>query len=351
MLNRFTHINRTLVPAFLLLFGLISPSLLAQNGGFAGASYRIGYSARGMAMSNAMSAVTSEGAFAYYNPAQAALALDTRQTDLTVGALKFDRVFQSSGIHLQLPPSAGISFNLMRAGVKDIDGRTVSGYPTGLFTLNEYQLTSNFGIRLSEKFNAGVGLKFSMADYHFELDNAFTVGVDLGALYRAGEYLNIGFSVKDLFANYSWNAQNLYNLDQARDLVNDFPTRIILGLAYQRELFTVSADFELQSYSSETETTEFFIDNGVPSTITTTETINTSSSQVRLGGSWKAHERFTLRAGWNLPEASNMDSWALSSGFSIHLPFDVFSPSIDYAFVMEPYRISNMHVFSLRLNL
>ncbi|MCP9292782.1 OmpP1/FadL family transporter [Gracilimonas sediminicola] len=351
MLNRFTHINRTLFPVFLLLFGLISPSLLAQNGGFAGASYRIGYSARGMAMSNAMSAVTSEGAFAYYNPAQAALALDTRQTDLTVGALKFDRVFQSSGIHLKLPPSAGISFNVMRAGVKDIDGRTVSGYPTGLFTVNEYQLTSNFGIRLSEKFNAGVGLKFSMADYHSELDNAFTVGVDLGALYNAGEYLNIGFSVKDLFANYSWNAQNLYNLDQARDVVNNFPTRIILGLAYQRKLFTVSADFELQSYSSETETTEFFIDNGVPSTITTSETINTSSSQVRLGGSWKAHERFTLRAGWNLPEATNMDSWALSSGFSIHLPFDVFSPSIDYAFVMEPYRISNMHVFSLRLNL
>jgi hypothetical protein len=351
MLNRFTNISKTLFPVFLLLFGLISPSLLAQNGGFAGASYRIGYNARGMAMGNAMSAVTSQGAFAFYNPAQAALVLDTRQTDLTVGALKFDRVFQSSGIQLQLPPSAGISFNLMRAGVKDIDGRTVSGYPTGLFTVNEYQLTSNFGIRLSEKLNAGVGLKFSMADYYSMLDNAFTVGVDLGALYRAGEYLNIGFSVKDLFASYSWNAQNLYNLDQARDVVNDFPTRIILGLAYQRELFTVSADFELQSYSSEVEATGFFIDNGVPSTITTTETINTSSSQVRLGGSWKAHERFTLRAGWNLPDASDMDSWGLSSGFSIHLPFDVFSPSIDYAFVMEPYRISNMHVFSLLLNL
>ena len=348
---KFTNTKRLLFSITLLIFGLISPYLFAQNGGFAGASYRLGYSARGMAMSNAMTAVTSEGAFAYYNPAMAAMDLGTRQTDLTVGALKFDRVFQSSGVHLQLPPSAGLSFNLIRAGVKDIDGRTVSGYPTGLFNINEYQLASNFGIRLSEKFKGGIGLKFSMADYHNELNNAFTVGLDFGFLYHAGQYLNIGVSVKDLFANYSWNAQDLYNLDQARDVVNDFPTRVIFGLAYQRDSFTVSGDFEIQSYSSEVETTEFFIDNGIPTSISSTETVNTSSSQFRLGGSWEAHERFTLRAGWRLAETNDIDSWSLSSGFSIHLPFDVFSPSIDYAFVMEPYQISNMHVFSLRLNL
>lgn len=351
MSSRLSHIGKIISSTAFLIFGLISPSIFAQNGGFAGASYRIGYSARGMGMGNAMSAVTSEGVFSYYNPAQAALASDIRQADLTVGALKFDRVFQSSGIHLQLPPSAGISFNLMRTGVQDVDGRTVSGYPTGLFNINEYQLASNFGIRLSDKFNAGVGLKFSMADYHSELKNAFTVGLDFGFLYNAGDFLNIGVSIKDLFATYSWNAQDLYSLDQSRDVANEFPTRIVLGLAYQRDSFTVSGDFEIQSYNSEIETTEFFIDNGVPSTISSTETINTSSTQLRLGGSWKAHERLTLRAGWQLPEVTEFESWSLSSGFSIHLPFDVFSPSIDYAFVMEPYQISNMHVFSLRLNL
>lgn len=336
---------------FLIALVWMPAELVAQNGGFAGASTRIGYSARGMAMSNAMSAVTSEGSFAYYNPAQAAILLDTRQTDLTVGALKFDRVFQTSGVHLQLPPTAGLSFSILRTGVKDIDGRTQSGYPADLFDISEYQFASNFGIRLSDKFNAGIGLKFGLANYHDELENAISVGVDFGALYQAGNHLNIAFSVKDLFANYSWNAEDLYNLDQSRNVVNNFPTRLIFGLAYQADQFTIAGDFELQAYTSETQTREIFISEGNPTTIVNSELINTSSTQLRLGASWKAHERFTLRAGYQLPEMTQVQSWTISSGFSIHLPFDVFSPSVDYAFVMEPYRISNMHVFSLRLNL
>ncbi|MDR9419023.1 conjugal transfer protein TraF [Gracilimonas sp.] len=330
---------------------LLTMEIQAQNGGFAGASSRIGYSARGMAMGNAMSAVTSEGAYAYYNPAQAALFFTTQQSDFTVGALKFDRVFQSTGVQLQLPPSAGISFSILRTGVKDIDGRTLSGYPTNMFDASEYQVSGNFGIRLSEKLNGGVGVKFNIADYHPDLDNATAFGIDVGLLYNINEHLNAAFSVKDLIANYVWNTSELYSLSQARDVTNEFPTRIILGLAYQADSFTVSGDFEIQSYTSETRDPGISIIGGTPTFTDSRPAVNTHSKQIRLGGSWLAHERLTLRGGWQLPDASNIDSWTMSSGFSIHLPFDVFSPSIDYAFVMEPNRISNMHIFSLRLNL
>lgn len=330
---------------------LVTPDLFAQTGGFAGASTRLGYSARGMAMSNAMSAVTSEGAFSYYNPAQTALLFENKQTDLTVGALRYDRVFQSSGIQFELPPSAGLAFYIIRTGVNDIDARTSSGYPLDRFDASEYQLSGNFGLRLSEKFNAGIGLKFSIANYHPQLDNPTSFGIDIGFLYQTEANLNLSLNLKDLFASYSWNAQNLYDLNQAQDVVNQFPTRIISGLAYQGNDFTISTDVELQVYNSETERSEAILLNGNPVYTTTTEEVQTSALQFRLGGSWQTHERFTLRGGWQLPYAGEIESWALSSGFSIHLPFDVFSPSIDYAFVMEPYRISNMHVFSLRLNL
>lgn len=336
---------------FILAIILLPPSLFAQTGGFAGTANRIGYTARTMAMSNAMTATTSEGSYAYYNPAHAAMFNADKQTDLTVGALQFDRIFQSSGVTFQLPPTAGISFSLMRTGIKDIDGRTQSGYPTDLFDASEYQLNTGFGIRLSDNMNAGIGLKFSLANYHEQLENPLSVGIDLGLLYNAGEYLNVGFTVKDLFASYSWNSQELYNLDQARNVVNEFPARIIWGLAWQAENFTISSDVELQVFKSEVTHREVFISEGTPITITSTEIISTSTAQFRLGSSWKAHERFTLRGGWQLPDATDSNSWGLSSGFSIHLPFDVFSPSIDYAFVVEPYRISNMHLFSLRLNL
>lgn len=337
--------------AALFSFGVMPVELLAQNGGFAGASTRIGYSARGMGMGNAMSAVTSEGAFSYYNPAQTALESGSGQMDLSAGVLQFDRVLQSVGAQFALPPTAGLSFTLLRTGVNDIDGRTQSGYSTGSFDISEYQLASGFGIRLSEKFNAGIGLKFNLANYHEELSNAVAVGVDLAFLYEISPQINFAGSVRDLFANYSWNSQDLYNLSQSRNVVNNFPTRIIFGLAWQKQNFTVSSDFEIQAYSSEITTRSTFVENGIPTEITSNELINTSSNQFRVGASWDAHERFTLRGGWNLPETTEFDSWGLSSGFSIHLPFDVFSPSIDYAFVMEPYRVSNMHVFSLRLNL
>src|SRR5690606_13778337 len=152
---------------------------------------RVGFSARGMAMSNAMSAVTSEGHFAYYNPAQTALFSENRQTDFTAGVLSFDRVFQTAGVQLQLPPSAGLSFNIMRTGVKNIDGRTQSGYPTGLFDVSDYQFRSSFGIRMSDKMNAGIGINFNIANYHEHLDNAVSTGFDIGVLYHIHPKFNI----------------------------------------------------------------------------------------------------------------------------------------------------------------
>ncbi|MTI88012.1 MAG: hypothetical protein FH748_08595 [Balneolaceae bacterium] len=330
---------------------LFTTEVLAQTGGFTGASLRMGYNARSLAMANAMTASTSEGTFVYYNPAHAALFSETNQADMTVGALSYDRIFQSAGASFQMPPSAGIAFSLLRTGVQDIDGRSQSGYHTGYFDASEYQLLTNFGIRFSSRLNGGIGIKFSIADYHQQLDNPVAVGIDLGFLFKASDQLNIGLAVQDLFASYSWNSKELYSLDQSQNVVNKFPARLKAGAAYHNQQFTLSGELELLVTESELSEADVFVSRGRPTVLVDEETITNATAILRLGGSWYAHERFTLRGGWRLPDASNSDSWALSSGFSIHLPFDVFSPSIDYAFVMEPYRISNMHVFSLRLNI
>ena len=52
-----------------------------------------------------------------------------------------------------------------------------------------------------------------------------------------------------------------------------------------------------------------------------------------------------------MEDLKDSGSGHLSAGFSINLPFDRFSPSIDYAFVREPYGVANMHVFAIRMNL
>ncbi|MFN1833947.1 conjugal transfer protein TraF [Balneola sp. MJW-20] len=344
---------RTKLRISVLLFGLLFPTfaLKAQSGGFAGASTRLGFNANSLARANAMTAVTTEGPLSYFNPALTSLRSDKIPLQLSVGSLQFDRVFQSTAVQFQLPPTAAFSVQIIRTGINDIDGRTVSGYYTDTFSTNEYQINGSFGIRLNERLLAGIGIKFNMADYHSDLDIATAVGLDLGFIWRTTDSFNIGLTVQDLFASYTWNSAELYGLDQNRNVNNYFPTRFTLGLAYEKELFDISADLEVQSLRSEVSESEFDILGGSPVVFSNTDEVRTSAVILRSGGSWRAHERFTLRGGWRIADASDSDSWGMSTGFSLHLPFDLLSPSIDYAFAIEPYRISRIHMFSLRFDL
>lgn len=341
---------KNIFTTFILFFATLS-SLYAQSGGFSGAPQRIGYGPVALGMGNAMTAVTSQGSYAHYNPAHSAMFLRHTPLDLSVSSLSYDRIHQTIGGVFQLPPSAGITINLLRSGVNNIDGRTLSGYPNGTFDVSEYQLLTAFGIRMNDKVSAGVGFKINYANYHEDLDAETSVGIDLGFLYRITSEVNIGIAVQDLFAEYRWNSGDLYNVAESRNVINKFPTRFKFGLAYQKETFTISGDYELQALSSEAENQESIIQNGRSTSITTITELKTNVQQFRLGGAWDAHERITLRTGYSLPDLENTDSWGASGGFSLYLPFDKLSPSIGYAFVMEPNRVSNMHVFSLSFKL
>jgi len=334
-----------------ILIILCTSSVLAQPGGFAGSPQRLGYGPVALGMGNAMTAVTSQGSFAHYNPAHAAMNLNYIPLDLSVSSLSFDRIYQTLGAVFQLPPSAGISINLLRSGINNIDARSLSGYPDGVFDVSEYQLHTTFGIRLSEKFNAGFGFKINYANYNESLEPETSVGIDLGFLYRISNSLNFGFAVQDLFAEYRWNSADLYGLAESRNVVNKFPTRFKWGLAYQNDSFTLSGEYEIQALTSEVRDEEVFISNGRSNLISSLAELKTNAQQFRLGGAWGLHERITLRAGYSLPDLTDSKSWGASSGFSLYLPFDKFSPSVGYAFVLEPNRVSNMHVFSLSLKL
>lgn len=339
------------IQLILFLILLSSVTVTAQPSGFAGAAQRIGYGTVSLGMGNAMTAVTSQGSFAQYNPAHAAIYSDYTQIDLAVSSLSYDRIHQTLGGVFQLPPTAGVSVSLLRTGINDIDGRTVSGYSSGNFDASEYQLFTAFGIRMSDKLNAGLGFKINYANYHEDLEAETSVGIDFGVLYKINSDFNFGFTIQDLFAEYRWDSSDLYNQNESRSVINKFPTRFKWGLAYQKKAYTLSAEYEIQSLSSEINEEEIFISNGRPTVISTISEIKTNEQQFRVGGSWNAHERITLRGGYSLPDLSNASSWGLSSGFSLYLPFDKLSPSVGYAFVMEPNRVSNMHVFSISLKL
>ncbi len=325
----------------------------AQNGGFAGSYTRMGLGARGMGMGNALTAVSQQGIYAHYNPALAAEAQDGIQLDLSSALMTFDRTLHTLNGSIPLPPSAGLSVSLINANVSNIDGRTQSGYHTRNLSTNEFQFQTAFGIRTGPNVYLGTAVKFNLANYHQEVSNATGVGLDFGVLVHPFDNVNIGLTIKDLLASYSWDTSDLYNLDGSREVVDQFPTRYIFGASYEiTSKWIAAVNYEIRSQNSDVIEHDVEVGSGTPSVISSTESIQTNSQQLRLGSSYQLHERFTLRGGWQFAELDRSgDTGQLSAGFSIHLPFDKFKPSVDYAFVREPSGFSNFHVFSLRFHL
>lgn len=337
----------SLLLLILLVCGSIS-NLPAQNnsGGFIGSFSRMGFSPRGMGMGNAMTSVTSEGSYSYYNPAFAAIQSDQVQVDAGTAILPFDRQLNMANSHFQLPPSAGLSLSLLHGRVGNIDGRDLNGYHTDNISTNEFQLIGNFGLRFSDSFWAGIGLKYNLARYHPEMPTTSGIGLDLGILIKPISKLNLGITVQDLLASYRFSSSDLYGTDAANNQ-QFFPVRFITGLSYQmNDHWLISVDLENRRHTFEALTVE---SDEIQSINRNEETY--VSHFMRAGSSYQLHERFTARAGIQLNDLGESNDLQPAAGFSIHLPYDSLSPSIDYAFVREPSGLSSIHVFAIRLNL
>jgi len=345
---------KKIIPALFLfcLFIQPLPDAIAQNGGFAGAFSRMGFSPRGMGMGNAMSAVHQEGSYSYYNPALAAEKREHTMIDFSTAAMAFDRRLHTATAHLQLPPSAGLTFTLMNARVQDIDGRTVDGYHTDFLSTSEFRFAGRFGIRFSDAFSGGIGISYNLASYHTDVPGTGTVGLDAGILYKVTPKLTLSAAAKDLLASYDFDTSELYGTDQRADNSFNFPSRIISGIAYEiTEDWLVSTDFELRLQSFQTETFQTNTDQFGEFTERTIREETDKTTYLRTGTRYKLHERIAVRGGLKFEDIGGESVILPAAGFSLMLPYDRFSPSVDYAFVREASQLTSMHVFALRLHL
>jgi len=351
MMKRFNVAHLPTV-SLILIMAILPLAIQAQSGGYTGSFSRMGLGATGIGMGNAMVAVSDDGAYGYYNPAMSALQVSSAQFDLSSASLEFDRQLHMLNIHFPLPPSAGLNVGIINARVRGIDGRTSSGYHTEMLNTSEYQFLSSFGIRFADNVWGGVGFKLSWANLHQEVQNATSLAFDIGLLAEVKPGWNIGFAIQDLLGNYQWNSGDLYGTNP-RNIEQTFPARFKGGTSYKvLSNVLISSEYELRIQTSEYPVSSVEIINGSPRTLTDTRTVRTNTQFLRFGGSYRIHERFTLRGGVQFSDLNTDDSESLfSAGFSLHLPFDFLSPSIDYAFSQEPNNVATMHVFTLRLRL
>lgn len=305
---------------FLVAFFFVGvSSSLAQIGGTAGAYSRMGFGARGMGMGNALTAVTAGDAVAYYNPAALPFA-QSRNVTASFGILAFDRRLNFLSYAQPLKGGAGISAGIINSGVSNIDGRDSDGEPTGALKTSENQVFLGFGTQMKNGLAIGLNVKYLY--HHLYTDvNSNTFGIDVGALLPVSSSLTIGFVARDILSKYSWNTNTIYELGAQVD--DKFPKLYSLGAAYMLpdSLGMAAVDVEFS---------------------------NQSTLILRVGIEVPLIPEITLRAGMDridLKEKGNGVRPAF--GFTARKSLDDLTPAINYAYIVEPFASSGMHMISL----
>lgn len=319
---------------------------------YAGAFARYGFGARAISMGSALTADLYGGASPFHNPA---LAPDVPQQALEASAayLTFDRQLQHLQFAAPLRPRAGVAGGIAHSGVTEIDGRDASGYHTEDYATDEYTFFLAFGVRLSSKLTAGVGLRLYRADYFEDVRPPTSLGLSLGLTARLSERLALGFAADDLLAKYDWDTSDV--LGAASGGVSDrFPARLRAGAAYSLAdgRGSLHAEVEAQVVTAEyTEVTGIGTGSGFPVVEATQRDVRLADVFVRAGAELWLAEPFAVRAGYDRLGAGDFGEAVPSAGFAVRQRLGDLDARLDYAAVLEPYAVGTMHVVTLHLGL
>jgi hypothetical protein len=293
---------------------------ISQDNVSTGAFSRVGFGARGMGMGNALTAVPSGSLSGYYNPALPAFS-SARTGSASFGILSLDRYLNVLSYTQAIKPSGGLSFGILNAGVRHIDGRDRDGNQTEEYSVTENQFSLAFSNQFTEGIAVGIAVKLYYAKL-FEEVSSSTVGFDIGLFARVTDELGIGLVVKEIGSKYKWETSSIYGTD-GKSLTNRFPLigKIAVSYSLPGGSGLLAAEFESSSGLFDA---------------------------FRVGGEYALNEYVVVRAG--------VDRWTPGAddtgprpavGFTVANAFSAFTPSVTYAFVSEPVAPNGMHIISL----
>ena len=296
-----------------------------------GAFSRMGFGARGIAMGNAMSAVTEGNLVSYYNPALSVFqegnlfqtSYSFLSLDRSLNFLSFTKRFDLSGSSNR-KSSAGISIGIINSGVGKIDERDNDGFKTGELSTSENQFFLGFAKSFSEKLAIGISAKF----YYYKLYQDITstsVGVDFGALYKFNEHWNLSLMIADINSKYKWDSSPLFGQD-GTNTEDSFPLLKKIGVSYTEKNIGLIAAVEFENSNGET-------------------------NILRAGAEYNIFDKLFIRAGVDQFNLSNIDFPAKPAlGFSYFKDFNGILIGVDYAFMIEQYSPQDRHIVGLSVN-
>ncbi len=336
---------------FVILAGVLllvasTPTVVAQSTGIFS---RVGFGARGLGLSNALVADVSGSASPYYNPALAPF-VPAQNLSVSAALLRLDRELQYAQFATPLRPRAGVAIGLTHAGVSKIDGRDNSGFHTENLKTSEYAFFVAFGLRLSDRVSAGIGLQLFRSDIYFGLNPVRTVGLDLGVVASVTDDLSVGLTFDDLLARYTWNSSGAFGAN-GKTTSDKFPRHILTGFSYSllEKKARVLGEYELTLATVEARSQFVEIVGGEPAERIEGEQIRRVSSQFRLGAEYDFVEGLSVRAGVDRIGNNGLSGIAPSAGFSVRQPVGNITVEAAYAIVLEPDAVGTLNIITLRL--
>lgn len=340
--------NRLLLAGWMVVLLLLGIAPAAAQDVAPGSFARAGFSARGIAMGNALIADLSGDASPYYNPALAPYHTG-QNLSASAAFMSMDRELQFLQFATPIRPSAGIAVGLIHAGVNDIDGRDASGYHTQTLSTDEFALSLAFGNRFGDRLSVGTALKLYRADVLDVVQPTLTLGIDAGVTYALSRTLHVGLVVNDLLARYSWDTSQA--LEGGRSSTDRFPVRIRVGgmARLLDDRLHLAAEYESRLTARQQRIRVPTTAGASVSTTFETESLLLHGSRFRLGGSYRFVEVLTVRAGLNRIGTGDLEGLSPSAGFGVEQPLGNLNVRASYAVVLEPYVRDGMHLLSLQV--
>jgi len=235
-----------------------------------------------------------------------------------------DRHLNSLFYSVPIDTNAGISFGVLNAGTSNIDGRDNDGFHTDIYSVSENQFSLSFALRI-RKIAIGLTTKlyyFSL----FEKLSSTAVGFDFGVAYPLTSHLTLAAVYRDFNSKYRWETSQLYG-QNGNSTIEKFPARQTLGASYMVDELRGLLSVEIERSSN-------------------------STTLIRFGGEIAPIDDVTFRAGidgWDLKEKEQAHP---TFGISIETPIIMdWQPSVNYAYILEPYGLFSMHIISISIKL
>jgi hypothetical protein len=306
-----------------MMLACFAPHVFSQPvlGGRSGAAFRLGLSAEPIGMGNARIAVVGDDVDPFLNPALAPFQRSPL-VSAGVGLFPLQRTVQTLSYAAPLPPSAGIAFTLERVTVDDIDGRDRNGVSTGTFKVAENVVALSFGLRPSPSFTLGATAKLFYAQMPEDITST-TVGLDFGATYLVWDDLRAAVAFRDVNSKYRWDTTPAFGR-QGRQTTDLFPAAFVTGIAYAPSF--------------------------LPATVAIEAEMVAGGMLLRFGTEARIHPMVRIRTGMDAVDPSGTFGSRWSGGVSLDGTGLKWDPTIDYAFVLEPFAPGSAHLLTLRIH-